>query len=123
MRPRECGFAHCRSRRAATGGPDVDPRTAELSRRLAASRLDLENAVTSVPPAERSVSPGEGRWSVAQVLEHLSIVDASRPRTASAASQPTGLDADAAARRLAETRGALLRVLERAEGRALDQAR
>jgi hypothetical protein len=138
----------------------MDPRTAELSRRLAASRLDLENAVTAVPPAERGLPPGEGRWSVAQVLEHIAIVEASltraieglveqapaRPdaahfdaaafsspldmptvvdrsnrRTASPASQPTGLDADAALRRLGETRNALLSVLERADGRALDQ--
>ena len=53
----------------------MDPRIAEVSRRLAASRLEVETAVGSVPPAERDTPPGEGRWSVAQVLEHLGMVE------------------------------------------------
>ena len=139
-----------------------DPRLTEVSRRLAASRRELEGAVASVPPDLRQTSPGEGRWSVAQVLEHLGMVetsltraieglvqgapgrddgerfdaaafsatldlplvlDRSRPRTASEGAQPTaGMDTEAALRRLGETRRALLDVLDRGAGRALEQS-
>lgn len=38
-------------------------------------RVNLRDAVASVPADRHQVSPGEGRWSVANVLEHLSVVE------------------------------------------------
>jgi hypothetical protein len=43
---------------------------------LAADRAALRAAVEGVPEALRSQKPAPGRWSVAEVLEHLSIVEA-----------------------------------------------
>ena len=42
---------------------------------LNADRATLRAAVDRVPPARRGERPGAGRWSVAEVLEHLSIVE------------------------------------------------
>src|SRR5262245_53308617 len=38
-------------------------------------RSDLRAAVDEVPQVRRSERPGEGRWSVAEILEHLSLVE------------------------------------------------
>lgn len=42
---------------------------------LNADRATLHAAVDRVPPALRSQKPAADRWSVAEVLEHLSIVE------------------------------------------------
>ncbi len=38
-------------------------------------RTTLREAVDSVPAAKRDTAPGPGRWSVAEVLEHLTIIE------------------------------------------------
>jgi len=42
---------------------------------LAGDRRRLRAAVEVVPEARRNERPAEGRWSVAEVLEHLAIVE------------------------------------------------
>jgi hypothetical protein len=51
------------------------PRTRALLNHLDLHHAALRAAVDSVPGADRQRQPGTDRWSVAQVLEHLSIVE------------------------------------------------
>jgi hypothetical protein len=53
----------------------VHPRTEELLTYLEAQRAVLRTSVDSVPAAIRERTPGAGVWSVANVLEHLAIVE------------------------------------------------
>lgn len=108
----------------------MHPRIHEVLTYLDEQRAALTTALDDVPPSLRSERPGPGQWSVAEVLEHLVIVetriaalldtkiraaravglgpeqdttpvmptvdvaallDRSSPRTASAASLPTGV--------------------------------
>jgi hypothetical protein len=52
------------------------PRIQELLDHLTASRADLRAAVETVAPEMRERRPAPDRWSVAEILEHLSIVEA-----------------------------------------------
>src|SRR5262245_16354248 len=58
----------------------MHPRTAELLRYLDHQREALRAAVERVPAGQREKSPEPGRWSVAEILEHLSRVEASITR-------------------------------------------
>jgi len=58
----------------------MHPRTAELLQYLDAQREALRAVVERIPPGQREQSPGPGRWSVAEVLEHLSRVEGSITR-------------------------------------------
>jgi len=53
----------------------MHPRTEELLHELDESRGVLRAAVDSVPPSLHQTRPGPDRWSVAEVLEHLSRVE------------------------------------------------
>ena len=53
----------------------MHPRTDELLRHLDANRVVLHAAVDAVPVALRETRPSPDRWSVAEVLEHLSRVE------------------------------------------------
>lgn len=53
----------------------VHARVAEIVTHLDASRVVVEQAIESVPEHLRDRRPDPDRWSVAEVLEHLSIVD------------------------------------------------
>lgn len=61
----------------------MHPRTQELLQHLDESRLVLREAVDKVPPSLREKSPAVDRWSVAEVLEHLSVVEAAVTRRVS----------------------------------------
>jgi hypothetical protein len=52
------------------------PRLQELFAYLSVRRQALREAVDAVPEAQRSQQPEPGRWSVAEVLEHLALVEA-----------------------------------------------
>jgi hypothetical protein len=52
-----------------------DGRVDELLEHLAESRRVLADAIALVPPALRQTAPAPGQWSVAQVIEHLVIVE------------------------------------------------
>ena len=53
----------------------MHPRTEEVLNYLDAERSALRDAVELVPPALRGQPPGTDRWSVAQVLQHLAIIE------------------------------------------------
>lgn len=53
----------------------MHPRIQEVLAYLDRARAELRRAVEGVPGALRDRPPAPGRWSVAQVLEHLSLVE------------------------------------------------
>ncbi len=73
----------------------------EVFARLDSQRSALRAAVDSVPPARRRERPGPDRWSAAEVLEHLSLVEArfnERVGTAITAALHAGLGPERASR-------------------------
>ena len=52
------------------------PRLQELFAYLSVRRNALREAVDAVPEAQRNQQPEPDRWSVAEVLEHLALVEA-----------------------------------------------
>jgi hypothetical protein len=55
--------------------PTLHPRLAELVELLGSARAELLAALEGVTPAESARSPLPGAWSVAQVVEHLRLVE------------------------------------------------
>jgi uncharacterized damage-inducible protein DinB len=55
----------------------MHPRIKEVLDHLAANRRALRDAVDSVPLELRQTKPDGGAWSVADVLEHLALVETS----------------------------------------------
>src|SRR6185369_142571 len=53
----------------------MHPRLQELFAYLKVRRNALREAVDVVPEAQRSQPPEPGRWSVADVLEHVALVE------------------------------------------------
>jgi hypothetical protein len=53
----------------------LHPRIRELIEYLTEHRRRLHEAVASVPPALRDRKPASNQWSVAEVVEHLSLVE------------------------------------------------
>jgi hypothetical protein len=53
----------------------VHPHLAAVIDRLNSARADLRTAVDAVPASVRNRRPAPDRWSVAEVLEHLSLVE------------------------------------------------
>ena len=53
----------------------MHPRTRELLDYLDAERQVLRDAFDALPPSRRDESPGPGRWSPAEIVEHLAIVE------------------------------------------------
>lgn len=53
----------------------MHPRVEEVINYLDTERNALRDAVERVPPELRSQQPGADRWSVAQVLQHLLIIE------------------------------------------------
>lgn len=53
----------------------MHPRTEELLNFLLTTQIRLREAVDAVSPAARDEAAPEGRWSVAEVLEHLALVE------------------------------------------------
>ncbi|HVX38373.1 MAG TPA: DinB family protein [Gemmatimonadaceae bacterium] len=53
----------------------MHPRTAELLAHIDTHRAALDAAVADVPVELRDRPPAPGQWSVAEVLEHLGIVE------------------------------------------------
>jgi DinB superfamily len=53
----------------------MHPRIGELIEHLAEHRRVVHEAVASVPPELRDRKPAPDQWSVAEVIEHLSIVE------------------------------------------------
>ena len=53
----------------------MHPRTEEVLSYLDTQRNELQAAIDSIPAAARNRQPAANQWSVAQVLDHLTIVD------------------------------------------------
>ena len=53
----------------------MHPRIQEILEYLDATRANLSNAVEDVPATRRNERPAAERWSVAEVLEHLNIIE------------------------------------------------
>ena len=53
----------------------MHPRLEEVLNYLDAQRSSLREAVELVPPALRDQAPGTDRWSVAEVLQHLVLIE------------------------------------------------
>ena len=53
----------------------MHPRIKELVDALDSRRAELTRAVNEVPTSARNRRPSEDRWSVAEVLEHLALVE------------------------------------------------
>jgi uncharacterized damage-inducible protein DinB len=53
----------------------MHPRIQEVLEYLDTTRTALSNAVEQVAPARRDEQPAADRWSVAQVLDHLAIIE------------------------------------------------
>jgi uncharacterized damage-inducible protein DinB len=76
----------------------MHPRTMELVRHLDTNRAELWLAVEDIAPEDRERRPSPERWSVAEVLEHLAIVEArvtSRIGDAFDAARAGGIEPDA----------------------------
>lgn len=54
---------------------NLHPNVSDVLIELEQARDILRAAVDAVPDADRATRPGEGRWSVNEVLEHLSMVE------------------------------------------------
>lgn len=71
----------------------------DLTRQLLADldlhRVSVREAIDSVPVEWRERRPEEGRWSVAEVLEHLAIVEGRVTRMIAAAAETAGLENEA----------------------------
>jgi uncharacterized damage-inducible protein DinB len=75
----------------------VHPRLQEIIHHLDTHRAALKTAVDDTPPSLRTKRPGPDRWSVAEILEHLAIVEASIGNTIAgklAAARAAGLGQD-----------------------------
>jgi hypothetical protein len=53
----------------------MHPRSEEVLNYLDARRKELRAAIDSVPAQARNTPPSDKQWSVAQVLDHLTIID------------------------------------------------
>lgn len=59
----------------AAPATELHPRIRELIDYLVEHRRKLHEALASVPAELREVKPGEGAWSVAGVMEHVSLIE------------------------------------------------
>jgi hypothetical protein len=53
----------------------MHPRIAELLDYVATQTATLRAAYEAVPPERRAVRPEPGRWSPAEIIHHLAIVE------------------------------------------------
>lgn len=53
----------------------MHPRTRELLDHLAAQRALLRRTIDDIPAALHAVRPAPDRWSIAEVVEHLGIME------------------------------------------------
>jgi len=60
--------------------PGLHPRIAELLEHLDETRAALLDAVHHVPRDRRDIRSGDGRWTVGEVLDHISRVEAGYAR-------------------------------------------
>ena len=71
----------------------LHPRLAELVRLLTHARAELLGVLNAVPAADAARRPAADAWSVAQIAEHLRLVETSIGRTLGGLVKQTDLDA------------------------------
>jgi hypothetical protein len=71
----------------------LHPRLAELVTLLTEARTELLSVLDAVPPADATRRPAPDAWSVAQIAEHLRLVEASIGRTLGGIVKHADLDA------------------------------
>ena len=84
----------------------MHPRIEELIEALDSRHAELTRAVNEVPTAARNCRPSEDRWSVAEVLEHLALVEenvAKQVRRLVADQRANGLEAERDSSSIAQT--------------------
>ncbi|MEP7087769.1 MAG: DinB family protein [Gemmatimonadota bacterium] len=60
---------------SSTGTAALHPRIQELIDYIDVHRRELRDAIASVPEKMREIKPADGSWSVAEVLEHVSMLE------------------------------------------------
>jgi len=53
----------------------LHPRVAEVIAELETAQRELEDTLHALTPAQRDATEGNGGWSVAQIVEHLAMVE------------------------------------------------
>ena len=84
----------------------MHPRIKELVEALDSRRAELTRAVNDIPMSVRNRRPAEDRWSVAEVLEHLALVEDNIAQMVGrlvADQRKTGLGAERGTTSIAET--------------------
>jgi uncharacterized damage-inducible protein DinB len=84
----------------------MHPRIREVVEALDSRRAELTRAVNEVPTSARDRRPSEDRWSVAEVLEHLALVEENIPQRVKALvteQRTNGLGAERESTSIAET--------------------
>jgi len=102
----------------------MHPRIKEVVDALDSRRAELTRAVNEVPTSVRNRRPSEDRWSVAEVLEHLALVEENIPpmlRRLIADQRNNGLGAESDSTSVAETFD-LAFVLDRSKKRVAREA-
>jgi hypothetical protein len=70
----------------------MHPRTAELTGFLADCHATFAAAVNGVAPGHREQRPEDGRWSIAEIVDHVAVVDRRLERLLAAAIAAAGPD-------------------------------
>jgi DinB family protein len=102
----------------------MHPRIAELVEALDGRRAELTRAVSQVPTVARNRRPAKDRWSVAEVLEHLALVEenvGNQVRRVVAAQRVHGLGAEHDSTSMAQTFNTAF-VLDRSQKRVARDA-
>ncbi|HEY0929151.1 MAG TPA: DinB family protein [Gemmatimonas sp.] len=55
--------------------PALHPRTAEVVQALQAAQQEMNDLLATIPASHRDAPAAEGAWSIAQVIEHLAMVE------------------------------------------------
>jgi hypothetical protein len=87
--------------------PTLHPRLAELVELLAQARAEVLEVVATVTPAEAARSPRPDAWSVAQIVEHLRLVESGIVGALTRSIDAVGLDTLAPETETASVAGAL----------------
>jgi uncharacterized damage-inducible protein DinB len=102
----------------------MHPRIKELVEALDSRRTELTRAVKEVPASARNHRQSEDRWSVAEILEHLALVEeniAPMVKRLAAEQGTTGLGAELDSTSIAETFNSAF-VLDRSKKRVAREA-
>lgn len=58
-----------------TSSETLHPRTVEVVTALEAAQQDMHDILAAIPAAHHTTVPANGGWSVAQIVEHLALIE------------------------------------------------